>query len=140
MPLHRRSALVALLSLATFATGTTPAHEPRPAASGAASDAGVLHVVLIALSADAPAGAAAEIVADSKRLLARIPGVLEVRAGRKAAADREAHVKDYDVALSVRLARADDLAAYARHPHHLELLAKHRARLAGLRVIDFFDE
>jgi hypothetical protein len=130
----RRFALTLLLCLAAPA----PAHEPAPVAP--ASARGVLHVVLIALAPDAPPDAAAEIVADSKHLLARIPGVLDVRAGRKAAAERDAHVKDYDVALSVRLSSAADLAVYASDPRHLELLAKHRRRIAGLRVIDFFDE
>ncbi len=108
--------------------------------SASAGATPVLHVVLIGLRADAPASAAAELIADSKALLMQVEGVQDVRAGRRAAAERDVHVKDYDVALCVRLARLEDLEVYARHPRHVELLARHRARIANLRVIDFFAE
>jgi hypothetical protein len=100
----------------------------------------VWHVVLFQLRPDAPSDAAARLIADSKRLLAQIPGVREVHAGRKAADARDVHVKDYDVAISVRLEGRATLAVYAADARHLELIARYREQLVGWRVIDFFAE
>lgn len=136
MSIRRRWLTSLALSLALLTSRAGATHD----GGAPAGTSPVVHVVLIALRADAPAGAAAELIADSKALLAQIEGVQDVRAGRRAAAERDVHVKDYDVALSVRLARIEDLEAYARHPRHVELLARHRARIANLRVIDFFAE
>ncbi len=100
----------------------------------------VWHVVLFQMRPDAPQDAATRLIADSKRLLAEIPGVREVSAGRKAAEGRDVHVKDYDVAVSVRLAERGALAGYAQDPRHLELIARHGKHVRGWRVIDFFAE
>jgi hypothetical protein len=98
----------------------------------------VVHVVLFDLTAaDATADARA-LADDSRRLLAGIPGVESVWVGPKALDDRDAHVKDYDVALSVRLRGLEDLKAYAAHPQHRELVERWKGR-ATWRVIDFYD-
>lgn len=136
MFIRRRWLTSLALGLALVTARAVATHDER-ASTGAAP---VLHVVLITLRADAPAAAATELIADSKALLPQVEGVQDVRAGRRAAAERDVHVKDYDVALCVRLARVEDLEVYARHPRHVELLARHRARIANLRVIDFFAE
>jgi hypothetical protein len=140
--LLNRPAIALLLTGVVVCASASRADAPAAASPVPmpAAERPVLHVVLIALRADAPPGAAQELIDDSKRLLARIPGVEDVRAGRKAADDRDVHVKDYDVALAVRLSRREDLAVYAGDVRHLELLAKHRARFASLRVVDFFGE
>lgn len=148
----RPCALALLLLLASG--GSLRAEQPvatQPASAPVASPAAgpsalpdlpapVWHIVLFQLRSDAPAEAAADLIADSKRSLAQIPGVLAVSAGRKAADARDVHVKDYDVAVSVRLAGRAALAGYATDPHHLELIARQRAHIAGWRVIDFFAE
>ena len=58
----------------------------------------------------------AALADDSRRLLRGIPGVESVWVGPKALDDRDAHVKDYDVALCVRLRSLADLNAYGSAP------------------------
>lgn len=93
------------------------------------------HVVLFRLNPGEPSAAADEMVEDVLRELRPIPGALAVSAGKKARDDRDAHVKDYDVMLTVRLTGLDALAAYATHPNHVRLVEKWRSR-ATWRVID----
>jgi hypothetical protein len=121
-------ALVAVLAAPAFSQAPPPPSEPD-----------VLHVVLFALESGARPGDAAELIADSRRLLGEVPGVEGVWAGRKAKDDREAHVKDYDVGLLVRVRGLSDLPAYASHPKHQELVDKWRGR-ARWKVIDFYAE
>jgi stress responsive alpha/beta barrel protein len=99
-------------------------------------EAPVLHVVLFTLG---PGGDATTLAADCRRLLKDIPGVDEVRVGAKAVDDRDVHVKDYDVALLVRLHRLGDLPGYQAHPRHRELVDAWRPK-ARWRVIDFYGE
>ena len=108
------------------------------AQSTGASAAPIVHVVLFDLTGPDPAADARAIADDSRRLLAGIPGVESVWVGPKALDDREAHVKDYDVALCVRLRSLDDLKAYGPHPQHRELIERWKGR-ATWRVIDFYD-
>ena len=68
----------------------------------------------------------------------RIPGVEAVWVGPKGLDDRPLHIKDYDVALCVRLKSLADLKTYAAHPQHQELVAKWKTR-ATWRVADFYD-
>jgi hypothetical protein len=98
----------------------------------------VVHVVLFDLAPDATPADAQALADDSRRLLPGIPGVEAVWTGPKALDDRDAHVKDYDVALCVRLKSLADLRAYASHPQHQELVAKWKAR-ATWRIVDFYD-
>jgi hypothetical protein len=118
---------------AAMATGALLAR-----ASAQPSSAPVVHVVLFDLAADATPADVQALADDSRRLLPGIPGVEAVWTGPKALDDREAHVKDYDVALCVRLKSLQDLPAYAAHPRHRELVDKWKAR-ATWRVVDFFD-
>jgi hypothetical protein len=98
----------------------------------------LVHVVLFDLAADATPAEVQALADDSRRLLPGIPGVEAVWTGPKAVDDRDAHVKDYDVALCVRLKSLQDLKSYAAHPQHQELVAKWKGR-ATWRVVDFFD-
>lgn len=102
------------------------------------ADAPIVHVVLFDLPEGAPAEDAKALADDSRRLLRDIPGVEAVWVGPKAVADRDVHVKDYDVALCVRLRSLADLKAYGPHPQHRELVEKWRGR-ATWRVIDAYD-
>jgi len=104
----------------------------------AAPPAPIVHVVLFDLTGPEPAADTRAIAEDSRRLLARIPGVESVWVGPKALDDRDAHVKDYDVALCVRLRSLEDLKAYAAHAQHRELVERWKSR-ATWRVIDFYD-
>ena len=123
----RAAALVAAMGAgALLARAQAPASAP------------VVHVVLFDLAADATPADVQALADDSRRLLPGIPGVEAVWTGPKALDDRDAHVKDYDVALCVRLKSLADLKAYAAHPQHQELVAKWKTR-ATWRVVDFFD-
>ncbi|HEX6736998.1 MAG TPA: Dabb family protein [Vicinamibacteria bacterium] len=116
-----------------------PVLSQAPAPAPAASQPAVVHVVLFTLEPGAKPEDAAELIADSRRLLAQVPGVEDIRVGRKAKDDRDVHVKDYEVGLLVRVRGLTDLAAYAAHPKHRELVEKWRGR-ARWKVIDFFAE
>lgn len=118
-------------SAAACAAITVRAQAPPPPAP-------LVHIVLFDLAESASADDARALADDSRRLLRDIPGVEAVWAGPKAADDRDVHVKDYDVALSVRLSSLDDLKGYAAHPQHRELVEKWKGR-ATWRVVDFFD-
>jgi hypothetical protein len=122
------AAAVAVLAAPAFPQSPVPAAEPD-----------VLHIVLFALEAGAKPEEAAELIADSRRLLPQVPGVEAVWVGRKAKDDRDVHVKDYEVGLLVRVRGVSDLPAYASHPKHRELVEKWRGR-AHWKVIDFFAE
>ena len=124
----RASALAAALAAGALLARV----DAQPAA------APVVHLVLFDLAADATPAEVQALADDSRRLLSGIPGVEAVFAGQKALDDRETHVKDYDVALCVRLKSLADLKAYAAHPRHQELVAKWKPR-ATWRVVDFFD-
>lgn len=120
------------------ARAQSPASVVNPAPSAAVLDAPLIHVVLFDLAEGATDDDARALADDSRRLLRDIPGVESVWAGPKAVADRDAHVKDYDVALCVRLRTVADLKGYASHPQHRELVEKWKTR-ATWRVIDFAD-
>jgi len=120
------------LSAAAGAALAVRAQSPAPPA------APVVHVVLFDLTAADPADHARALADDARRLLRDIPGVESVWAGPKAVDDRDVHVKDYEVALCVRLRSLADLKAYGPHPQHRELVDKWKGR-ATWRVIDFYD-
>ena len=116
------------------AAGAALAVRAQPTLPGAP----VVHIVLFDLAEGATADDTAALADDSRRLLRGIPGVESVWVGPKALDDRDAHVKDYDVALCVRLRSLADLNAYGAHPQHRELVDKWKSR-ATWRVIDFAD-
>jgi hypothetical protein len=135
------------LSIAVLAAVTLPAVAQRPnvppEGCGArrtnlvadATKQTIDHVVLFKLNPGEPAAAADEMVADMLCELPPIPGAIAVSAGKKLRDDREIHVKDYDVMLTVRLTGLEALATYASHPNHVRLVEKWRPR-ATWRVID----
>jgi len=100
----------------------------------------LMHVVLFNLKGDAPPQAADDLIRDAHQMLAKVPVVTAVHAGRRAPGDRDVHVKDFDVALSLRLKRAGDVQAYLDHPLHVEFAQKHGPDVERIRVVDFYDE
>jgi hypothetical protein len=113
---------------------------PRPAAAAPAASTPVLHVVLFTFTPDMKPADEAALVADAKRLLAAVPGVEEVRIGHKAWDDRDVHVKDYSMALSIRFKDKAACLAYQPDPKHQEFANKWRPKFASVRVIDFYSE
>ena len=127
----------ALLCLSTAAGAALAVRAQSAAGSPFDPAPPIVHVVLFDLREGATADEARELAVDSRALL-RIPGVESVWVGPKAVDDRDAHVKDYDVALCVRLRSLADLKTYASHPQHRDLVERWRSR-ATWRVIDFYD-
>lgn len=136
-----RVARTMLLCLSTAAGAALAVRAQSPAGTpGAPADpsAPIVHVVLFDLTGPDPSADTRAIADDSRRLLAGIPGVESVWVGPKALDDRDVHVKDYDVALCVRLRSLDALKSYGPHPQHRELIERWKGR-ATWRVIDFYD-
>ncbi len=80
----------------------------------------------------------AEFVAESRRVLPKIPGVLRVRAGRPA----DAHAgKGWDVCLVLGFASLEDIEVYRVHPDHTAFLETFLApRVEAKRVWNFESE
>lgn len=100
------------------------------------------HVVFFKLAADAPSGAADELLADCHKLLGKIPSVRVLKAGKPAAKDSKDFVKkDYDVALVILFDDHAGLMQYIEHELHVKFVKKHIDRLDKdhLRVFDFAD-
>lgn len=127
------TALLAGAALAGWLIRSTAAADP-------AADKPLVHVVLFDLKDDAPAAAAADLVRDAHQMLAEIPVVESVEAGRRAPAPREVHVKDYDVGLYLRLRGAADVSTYLEHPLHVGFAQKHGPNIKRVRVCDFYSE
>jgi hypothetical protein len=100
------------------------------------------HVVLFKFKKDAPAGTTDAVIADCHKLLAKIPAVRSVKAGKPTKEKAEKFVKDdYDVALIITVDDYEGLLAYHKHPLHKEFVEKHGKHidLDALRVFDFTD-
>jgi hypothetical protein len=132
-----RSRIVRALALAA-AGGAGALIARAQAQPPAPASAPLVHVVFFDLAADATPAEIQALADDSRRLLPGIPGVEAVWVGPKALDDRPMHIKDYDVALCVRVKSLADLAAYSAHPQHRELVDKWKTR-ATWRIVDFFD-
>lgn len=101
------------------------------------------HVVVFRMKEDTPKDAVEKAIADCRELLAKIPSVRSVRAGRPAAKGTPDVPKmEYDFALLVLVENADGLEAYLKHPLHLKYVEKHgpNFNMDKLQVFDFLDQ
>jgi hypothetical protein len=101
------------------------------------------HVVIFRMKEDAPKDAVEKAITDCRELLAKIPSVRSVRAGRPAAKGTPDVPKmQYDFALLVLVEDADGLEAYLKHPLHLKYVEKHGPYFdrEKLQVFDFLDQ
>jgi hypothetical protein len=96
-----------------------------------------VHTVIFYLKKDAPANEADAIIADSQRLLAKIPSVREIRAGRPADKGPAVVVKDYQVGLLVLFDDAEGMQTYLDHPLHKEFVTGHEKGFEKVVVYDF---
>jgi hypothetical protein len=96
------------------------------------------HIVIITLKKDAPKVAADTMIGDVYKLLAKIPSVRRVQAGKPAEMSSPKFVvKDYDVALMVQF---DDFAgneAYHKHPLHDQFVERNLKNIDKVLVYDF---
>lgn len=101
------------------------------------------HVVIFRMKKDAPKDAVEKAIADCHELLAKIPKVRCVRAGRPAAKGTPDVPKmEYDFALLVLVDDAAGLETYLKHPQHLKFVEKHGPffDMKKLQVFDFMDQ
>jgi hypothetical protein len=98
----------------------------------------VHHIVLFTLAGTTGPAETQAIIDDGLTLLGTIPGVLSVDLGLKARADRDVHIKDYQLALYVQLESVAALDAYGLHGNHQEFLQRHKAKWTQVQVVDFF--
>jgi Stress responsive A/B Barrel Domain len=96
-----------------------------------------VHTVIFYLKKDAPANEADAIIADTQRLLAKIPSVREIRAGRPADKGSAVVVKDYQVGLLVLFDDAEGMQTYLDHPLHKEFVSGHEKGFEKVVVYDF---
>ena len=131
---HRLSVLCSVAVLA-LAAPAARAEDKKDAATP------FVHTVIFYLKADAPSGVADELVADCHDLLAKIPTVRLLRAGKPAEGPGGLTKKDYAVGLMILFDNAQDLKTYAAHPNHLKLVQKYQKYFdpAKLAIYDFVD-
>jgi len=96
-----------------------------------------VHTVIFYLKKEAPATEADALIADSQKLLAKIPTVREIRAGKPAEKATPIATKDYQVGLLVLFDDADGLHTYLDHPLHKEYVSNHEKNLEKVVVYDF---
>jgi hypothetical protein len=116
------------------------AEEPKADKKGRAPYA---HVVIFRMKKDTPKDVASKAIADCHELLAKIPAVRSVRAGRPAAKGTPDVPKmQYDFALLVLLDNAEGLQAYLEHPLHLRFVEKYGPSfdMEKLQVFDFLNQ
>jgi hypothetical protein len=93
--------------------------------------------VIFYLKKDAPATEADALIADSQKLLAKIPTVREIRAGKPADKATPIAAKDYQVGLLVLFDDVEGLHTYIDHPLHKEYLANHQKNWEKAVIYDF---
>jgi hypothetical protein len=96
-----------------------------------------VHTVFFYLKKDAPANEADALIADAQKLLAKIPTVRGIRAGKPATQGTPIAVKDYQVGLLVQFDDAEGLHTYADHPLHKEYVSAHEKNWDKVLVYDF---
>ncbi|MGH7173557.1 MAG: Dabb family protein [Gemmataceae bacterium] len=118
----------------------TPANESKADKKGHAPYA---HVVVFRMKKDAAKDTVAKAIADCHELLAKIPAVRSVRAGRPVAKGTPDVPKmHYDFALIVLLENAEGLQAYLKHPLHLKFVERYGPAfdMEKLQVFDFLNQ
>jgi hypothetical protein len=114
----------------------------KPVVKQAGRSGSFVHMVTIPLKEGAEGGLADKMVADCHALLAKIPSVRTVQAGRPAEKASPDFVKrDYSVGLLVVVDDHAGLLAYLEHPLHVQFVEKYKKHIdfERLRVFDFVD-
>jgi hypothetical protein len=123
-----------------------PAADPevaqQPAQAGkAAASPPFAHSVIFYLKKDAPKDAANKMIADSHTLLAKIPSVKGVWAGRPAKESTpKVGITDYQVGLLVLFDNAAGLKTYLEHELHTEYVNRHEKHIERVLVYDFLNQ
>jgi hypothetical protein len=137
----RRTLLFGMMVMAAGLTlNAGPADEAKSDKKGNAPYA---HVVIFRMKEDAPKDAVEKAIADCRELLAKVPSVRSVRAGRPAdKGTPDVPKAQYDFALLVLFEDGDGLREYINHPLHLKFVRKHgpNFNMEKLQVFDFLDQ
>ncbi len=119
-----------------------PPGNPVAVPVGVPTTASYVHTVIFRLKKDAPADTADKMIADSHTLLAAIPTVRLIHAGKPAPEDQstpKVAVRDYDVALLVLFDDAAGLKTYIDHDMHKKWVAEFDKYFDKVDVFDFSD-
>ena len=132
--LLRKLALAVTLA-AAWTIGSAQAQE-----KAAPQTAPYVHVVIFHLKKDAPSGTAEALIADAFDILAKIPSVRGIQAGKPAdKATPDFAKKDYQVGLLVLFDNYEGLETYLKHALHDKYVQKHGKHIeeTKLQVYDF---
>lgn len=125
---------------AWYVTAPAGAEQDKPK-KAAKSKAPYVHAVAIYLKKDAPAETASGMIRDAHALLAKIPAVKGIWAGRPAEKNTPKFaVTDYQVGLLVLCDNHEGLTAYLEHELHLEYVKRYEKHLEKVLVFDFLNQ
>jgi hypothetical protein len=97
-----------------------------------------VHTVVFYLKKDTPGPKVEALIADCHSILAKIPTVRSLWAGRPAAkATPDLAVKDYQVALAITFDNFEGLKTYLDHPTHLAFVQTYSPFFEKALIYDF---
>jgi hypothetical protein len=96
-----------------------------------------VHSVIFYLKKDTPPAKVEAMISDCHTILAKIPSVKSVWAGRPAVKGTDITVKDYQVGLLVLFDNDAGLKAYIDHPAHLKFVETYKTAFEKVLVYDF---
>jgi hypothetical protein len=100
-----------------------------------------VHSVIFYLKKDAPKDATENMIADSHKLLAKIPSVKGVWAGRPSdKSTPKFAATDYQFGLLVLFENADGLKIYLDHDLHTEYVKRHEKHIDRVLAYDFANQ
>jgi hypothetical protein len=135
------SGLTMIATCGLVAAATANAEEKKENKASGSKAAPYVHVVIFTIKKDAPDDAADKLLVDCHDLLAKIPTVRELRAGKPADKATEIAKKDYQIGLMVLFDDYDGLKTYIDHKLHQQFLERNKQFLEekSLSVYDFID-
>jgi hypothetical protein len=143
MRMNLRVAGIALvLLLGSGRLGAADRGSDKSDGHDAVQHAPFVHVVIIQIKKDAPEDEADTLITDAHEMLAKIPSVRHLQAG-KAAKSTTPNVpkQEFQVGLLVLFNDGQGLEAYQKHPLHLKYVEKHSkyVEMEKLGVYDFVE-
>lgn len=96
----------------------------------------ISHVVLVQLEDPSLAG---EVIADARRRLGAIPGVVSFSVGGHIDTGRATVMSDYDVGMIIGFDTEAAYAGYVTHPDHVAFVEAWKPGITGLRIWDIHD-
>src|SRR5262245_16094396 len=106
-----------------------------------AGKAPYIHTVIFYLKKGTPKESISDLISDSHTMLAKIPSVKGVWAGRPAEKSTPKFAAtDYDVGLLVLFENYEGLQEYIDHKLHTEFVEKHAKNFERVTVFDFLNQ